>query len=146
MFKEADILEDRLDEAIKQHKAILDWKQNHRDKLNTFSRRSHYRREVQQRYFLTENEVCRLKKAYEKKIEEFERAHAEYEALSSNSTDVKPIDSNSYTHSNHVSFSDSDIILLDTEATIEIGNQLGVEETSDPHISKEQTPQEERPE
>ena len=27
LFKEADILEDRLDEAIKQHKAILDWKE-----------------------------------------------------------------------------------------------------------------------
>ena len=29
LFKEADILEDRLDEAIKQHKAILDWKEKH---------------------------------------------------------------------------------------------------------------------
>ena len=28
LFKEADILENRLDEAIKQHKAILDWKEN----------------------------------------------------------------------------------------------------------------------
>ena len=81
-----------------------------------------------------ETEVCRLKKAYGRKKEEFERASAEGKALNPNSTYVKP---------KLNCFSDS---LLDTEATIEIENQFGAEETSGAHISKEQTLQEERPE
>ena len=50
-YKEANILEDQLDEAIKQRRAILDWKEKHRDELNTYFRRYNYRREVQQHYF-----------------------------------------------------------------------------------------------
>ena len=69
LYKEAKILEDHLDEAIKQRKALLDRKEKHQDELNTFSRRSKYRREVQKRYFLTENEVCCLQKAYDSKEE-----------------------------------------------------------------------------
>ena len=88
-------------------------------------------------YRKMEAEVCRLKKAYGRKKEEIERASAKGKALNSNSTYVKP---------KHVYFSDSDISLLDTEATIEIENQFGAEETSEAHISNEQTPQEERPE
>ena len=88
--KEANILKDQLNEAKKQRRAILDWKQKHRDELNTLSRRrNNYRRKVQQNYFLTENEVCRLQKAYDRKLEDFERAFAEEEALSSHSAIVK---------------------------------------------------------
>ena len=86
-----------------------------------------------------------MEKARDRKREEFERAYAEYEALSSNSTDANPSASNSCTYSKHVSFSDSDIILLDTEAPIEIENQLGADERSEAHISKEQTQHAERP-
>ena len=146
LCNEANILKDQLNEAKKQRRAILDWKENYREELNALSRRNSYRRQVQQHYFLTENKVCRLQKAYDRKLEEFERAYAEYEALSSKSSDVKSSDSNSNTYSKHVSSSDSDIILLDKEATIEIENKLGAEETSEAHISKEQTRHEELPE
>ena len=143
LCNEANILKDQLNEAKKQRRAILDWKENYREELNALSRRNSYRRQVQQHYFLAENKVCRLQKAYDRKLEEFERAYAEVEALNSNSALVKSSDSNSNTYSKHVSSSDSDIILLDKEATIEIENKLGAEEASEAHIPPEQTQDEE---
>ena len=93
-----------------------------------------------------ETEVCRLKKAYGRKKEEFERACAKEGIVKSSSTDVKPSDSNSCTYPKHAFSSDSEIILLDREAPNEIENQLGAEETSEAHNSKEQTQHAERPE
>ena len=82
----------------------------------------------------------RLKKAYGRKKEEFERAFAEeQETLKSSSADAKPSYSIQSTFPKHVSFSDSDIILFDREAPIQIENQLGADERSEAHISKEQT-------
>ena len=89
LCNEANILKDQLNEAKKQRRAILDWKENYREELNALPRRNSYRRQVQQHYLLTENEVCRLQKAYDRKLEDFERAFAEEEALSSHSAIVK---------------------------------------------------------
>ena len=86
-----------------------------------------------------ETEVCRLKKAYGMKKEEFERACAEEGIVKSNSTDDKPSDSNSCTYPKHDYSSNSYIIFLDTEAPSEMENQLGAEEINEAHISKEQT-------
>ena len=138
--REAVILKNQLDEARIQRNALLDWLENHDDELKTTSRENGLFKlalKYLNDYRNMEAEVCRLKKAYGRKKEEFERASAEGKVLNSNSTDVKP---------KHVYFSDSDISLLDTEATIEIENQFGAEETSEAHISKEQTQPPERPE
>ena len=54
LYKESEIIEDQRVEAIKQRRAILEWKESHRDELNALSRRNSYRRQVQQEYFLTE--------------------------------------------------------------------------------------------
>ena len=131
--REAGILKSQLEEARKQRNALQDWLENHDDELETISRESSLFKlaiKYLHDYRKMEAEVCRLKKAYGRKKEEFERASAEGKALISNSTYVKP---------KHIS-------LLDTEATIEIENQFGAEETSEAYISNEQTPQEERPE
>ena len=134
--REAGILKSQLEEARKQRNALQDWLENHDDELETISRESSLFKlaiKYLHDYRKMEAEVCRLKKAYGRKKEEFERASAEGKALNPNSTYVKP---------KLVCFSDS---LLDTEATIEIENQFVAEETSEAHISNEQTRQE-RPE
>ena len=77
LYKESEIIEDQRVEAIKQRRAILEWKENQRDELNALSRRNSYRRQVQQEYFLTENLIHCLEKAHDRKMEEFERAYAE---------------------------------------------------------------------
>ena len=82
--REAGILKSQLEEARKQRNALQDWLEKHDDELNTTSRESSLFKlaiKYLNDYRNMEAEVCRLKKAYGRKKEEFERSRAEEEAL-----------------------------------------------------------------
>ena len=94
--REAGFLKSQLEEARKQRNALQDWLEKHDDELKTTPRKNTLFKlalDILNDYRKMEAEVCRLKKAYGRKKEEFERASAEEKDLKSNSSDVQPLDS-----------------------------------------------------
>ena len=75
--REAGILKSQLEEARKQRNALQDWLEKHDDELKTTSRENSLFKlalKYLNDYRNMEAEVCRLKKAYGSKKEEFEIA------------------------------------------------------------------------